>query len=302
MTKADMQKLTPNIWFNNDAERAAQFYASVFGNASVGDVSRYDRPNDAASWQGEESVLTVAFEIEGTKFMGLNGGPQFRPNPSISFLVLCDTKEEADGLWANLSQDGSVLMELGKYPFSEHYGWTADTYDVSWQLMLADDHYPFRHKVTPTLMFVGDVCGLAEDAMQFYASVFPESKVGDIARYPAGMEPDKEGTVMHGAVTLAGQEFSTMDSARTHRFSFNEGVSFIIDCEQQREIDYFWDKLTADGGTESMCGWCKDKYGVSWQVIPRTLPRLIKNESAMQAMLQMKRIVLADLEKALEGE
>jgi len=159
--------------------------------------------------------------------------------------------------------------------------------------MLVDDHYPFRHKVTPTLMFVGDVCGLAEDATQFYASVFPESKVGDIARYPAGMEPDKEGTVMHGAVTMAGQEFFTMDSARTHQFSFSECVSFIIDCEDQQEIDYFWDRVTADGGMESMCGWCKDKYGVSWQVIPRTLPRLIKNESAMQAMLQMKTVLLS---------
>lgn len=143
--------------------------------------------------------------------------------------------------------------------------------------------------------------------MNFYASIFPNSKVGDIARYPAGMEPDKEGTVMHGAVTLAGQEFFSIDSALKHNFTFNEAISFMVNCESQEEIDYCWGKLSAVPAAEQ-CGWLKDKYGISWQIVPEGLSELVgdptseKSQRAMKAMLQMKKIDIEKLKRAYTEE
>jgi len=296
-----VRKIKPCIWFDHEAEEAARFYASVFRDATVGNVSRYDKASAAASGQPEGSALTVEFEIAGTPFLGLNGGPIFKPNPSVSFLVLCDTREEVDGIWEQLSEGGTPMMPLGEYPFSGHYGWMADRYGVSWQIMLGDEGAPVRERVTPTLMFTGDVAGRAEEAMGLYASIFPEGRVGDIVRYPAGTEAETEGTVMHGAVSLAGQGFFAMDSARPHDFAFSEGVSFIVNCADQDEVDHFWEKLTADGGEESMCGWLKDRYGVSWQIIPEELPKLIKNPNAMRAMLEMRKINVSALRAAADA-
>ena len=170
----------------------------------------------------------LSFELAGQKFMAINAGPLFKFNPSISFLVVRKTPKDVDELWAKLSEGGSVLMALGEYPFSKRFGWTSDRYGLLWQVMFDDGRYPFQRLITPSLMFVGDVADRAEEAMKFYASIFPESKLGDISRYPAAMEPEKEGTVKHGSVFLAGQEFFAMDSARQHKFAFNEAISFFF--------------------------------------------------------------------------
>ena len=127
-------------------------------------------------------------------------------------------------------------MALGEYPFSQRYGWTQDRYGLSWQVMFIGDR-EIKQNITPTLMFVGDVCGKTEDAIRFYASVFPRSAVGNILRYGQGEEPDKPGTIKHAAFTLDGQEFAAMDSARAHNFQFNEAISFIVHCDNQQEID-----------------------------------------------------------------
>jgi predicted 3-demethylubiquinone-9 3-methyltransferase (glyoxalase superfamily) len=197
-------------------------------------------------------------------------------------------------------------MELGEYPFSKRYGWTADKYGVTWQVSLDDGHYQYRHRITPTLMYVGNVAGKAEEAMRFYASVLPESKVGDIARYPAGMEPDKEGTVMHGSVTLAGQEFFAMDSAQKHDFTFNEAISLIVNCDSQEEIDRYWYKLSAVPASEQ-CGWLKDKFGLSWQITPSDLEEMLRSSSqaqvdrVTQAFLPMKKLNMETIRRAYEG-
>ncbi|MBI2043991.1 VOC family protein, partial [Candidatus Pacearchaeota archaeon] len=119
-------------------------------------------------------------------------------------------------------------------------------------------------------------------------------------------ELEKEGNVMFGEFMLEGQWFGAMESAGEHKFAFNEGVSLLVNCDTQEEIDYYWNKLT-EGGTESVCGWLKDKYGFSWQITPIVLDEMIKDENkdkaenAMQAMLQMKKIIIKDLEKAFNS-
>jgi predicted 3-demethylubiquinone-9 3-methyltransferase (glyoxalase superfamily) len=296
-----MQKITPHLWFDKEAKEAAEFYAATFGGHSqIKNISElHDTPSG--------DVDIVNFELLGENFTAISAGPYFKFNPAISFIVVCKSIEEVEEHWRKLVEGGKVLMELGTYPFSPKYGWLEDKYGLSWQIILDDGHYPYKHKITPTLMFVGNVCGKGEEAMNFYASVFPDSKVGDIVRYPAGMEGEKEGTVMHGAVTLANQEFFIMDSGQKHEFNFNEAVSFMVNCKDQAEIDYYWEKLSAVPEAEQ-CGWLKDKYGVSWQVVPIDMDKMMKKGTPEQiarltkAFLQMKKFNLAELERAYEGK
>ena len=294
-----MQKVIPHLWFDKEAKEAANFYVSVFPDSTI--TSSTLLRNTPS---GDCDV--VAFDLMGYSFLAISAGPLFTFNPSVSFFVLCKTNDEVDRLWAELSEGGHVLMELGEYPFSKRYGWTADKYGVTWQVSLDDGHYQYRHRITPTLMYVGNVAGKAEEAMRFYASVLPQSTVGDIARYPAGMEPDKEGTVMHGSVTLAGQEFFAMDSAQEHDFNFNEAISLIVNCDSQEEIDRYWYKLSAVPAAEQ-CGWLKDKFGLSWQITPSDMEEMLRSSSqaqvdrVTQAFLPMKKLDVEAIRRAYEG-
>lgn len=191
-------------------------------------------------------------------------------------------------------------MELGEYPFSKRYGRIQDKYGVSWQVIHAEGG--FKQRIMPALMFTKEVCGKAEEAINFYVSVFQNATAQVFARYAKGEEPDKEGTVKYAQFILCDQEFGAMDSAHDHKFKFNEAVSLMINCKDQKEIDYFWDKLSAVPEAEQ-CGWVKDKYGVSWQIVPENMGELMsKNpEKTTPAMLKMKKIIIKDLEKAGEG-
>jgi predicted 3-demethylubiquinone-9 3-methyltransferase (glyoxalase superfamily) len=197
-------------------------------------------------------------------------------------------------------------MPLDKYPFSERYGWLQDKYGVSWQLIFTNPEGEERPFITPSLLFVGQVSGKAEEATDFYLSVFQNAKRGMIARYPAGMAPDKEGSVMFTDFMLENQWFAAMDSAREHNFAFNEAISFMVSCDTQEEIDYYWSKLSAVPESEQ-CGWLKDKYGVSWQVTPADMSRMIREGTPEQiarivdAFMRMKKFDLAALRRAYEG-
>jgi predicted 3-demethylubiquinone-9 3-methyltransferase (glyoxalase superfamily) len=160
-------------------------------------------------------------------------------------------------------------------------------------------------KITPFLWYDDK----AEQAANFYCSVFKNSKLGSITHYEgegAKASGRPAGTVMTVEFELEGQKFVAMNAGP--HFKFTEAVSFVINCETQEEVDYFWGKLTADGGAESQCGWLKDKYGLSWQVTPTILPELFKNndpeksKKVMHAMLQMKKIDIAKLKESVEGE
>jgi predicted 3-demethylubiquinone-9 3-methyltransferase (glyoxalase superfamily) len=143
-------------------------------------------------------------------------------------------------------------------------------------------------KVTPFLWFDGK----ADEAAKFYASVFKESKVGKPVTGP-------DGNVLVVPFEIAGQEFTALNGGP--QFKFNESVSFVVHCKDQGEVDYYWDKLTSGGGKESMCGWLKDKFGLSWQVVPDVLPQLMRGPQAgrvMEAFMQMKKFDIAALERA----
>jgi predicted 3-demethylubiquinone-9 3-methyltransferase (glyoxalase superfamily) len=291
-----MQKISPFLWFDKDAGEAAELYVSTFGKSRI--ISR-SKMGDTPSG----TVEIVVAELAGQAFKLMSAGPYFKFTPAISFLVACETKAEVDAAWAKLSPGGSVLMELGSYPFSERYGWTADRFGVSWQLMYTQR--PSAQKITPTLMFVGDKCGKAEEAIAYYSSFFKDSGFGEAMRYGNGEEPDRPGTLKHASFTLAGQGFAAMDSAHEHKFGFNEAISFEVDCADQKEIDHFWGMSAVPEAEQ--CGWLKDKYGVSWQIVPAALQRMMgdkdptKAERVTKAFMAMKKFDLATLEKAYSG-
>ena len=303
----DMPKITPHLWYDSQAEEAAHFYTSLFKNSRTGKTTRYGKAGFEVHRQPEGRLMTIEFELEGQGFIGLNGGPVFKFTPAVSFLVACPTKEEVDSLWEKLSAGGKALMELGEYPFSQRYGWTEDRYGLSWQVMAMGDR-PMTQKIIPTLLFVGEVCGRAEEAIELYTSIFSRAKIGGIDRYGKDEGPDQEGTIKHAGFTLEGQEFAAMESAYEHKFTFNEAVSLMVRCRDQAEIDYYWDKLTAGGDPRAqVCGWLKDKFGLSWQVTPTVLEEMLQDpnkekvERVTNAFLKMKKFDIAELKKAFEG-
>jgi predicted 3-demethylubiquinone-9 3-methyltransferase (glyoxalase superfamily) len=301
-----MQKITPHLWFDKEAREAAEFYTSVFPRSKITNVTTLRNTPS-----GDCDV--VSFELWGYACMAISAGPLFTFNPSISFMVNFDpaqdkeAKTRIDAVWAKLLDGGKALMPLDKYPFSERYGWVQDKYGLSWQLILTNPEGEERPLIIPSLMFVEDVAGRAEEATDFYLSVFKNEKRGAIARYPAGMEPDREGTVMFTDFQLEGQWFTAMDSGRMHGFSFNEAVSLMVSCENQEEIDYYWGKLSAVPEAEQ-CGWLKDRYGLSWQIVPKELGEMTSKgtpeqiDRVTQAFLPMKKFDVAKLKEAYEGK
>ena len=280
-------------------------YVSIFGGDSkVGSITTLkDTPS------GDADI--VPFTLWGHEFLSISAGPYFKPTPAISFMVNFDPSQDKDAakkideIWAKLSEGGKVMMELGEYPFSKRYGWCADKYGFTWQLILTDPEGEERPLIIPSLLFVGDKCGKAEEASDFYLSVFKDSKRGAIAKYPAGAEPNKEGTVMFTDFKLLDTWFAAMDGGGEHNFDFNEAISIIVNCEDQAEIDYYWEKLSAVPEAEQ-CGWLKDKYGVSWQIVPKEMDEMMGKGTPEQidrvtkAFLPMKKFDLAKLQKAYD--
>jgi len=293
------QKITPCLWFEKAAEEVSGFYTSIFTDSEVRSTTTlHNTPS------GTVDIVTLQFA--GQEFSLLVAGPLFEFTPAVSFLIACETKERTEELWNKLCHGGSPLMELGEYPFSEKYGWTEDKYGLSWQVMFMGGR-KIEQKITPMLMFVGKQCGKAEEAIRFYGTVFSNSRIVDILRYGEGEQPDKIGTIKFAGFTLEGQGFAAMDSAYAHAFNFNEAISFMVHCETQEEIDYYWGKLSAHP-TAEQCGWLKDKYGLSWQIVPTAMREMLKDKDdrklarVTEAFLKMKKFDIKKLKRAYEGE
>lgn len=274
----------PCIWYNNNAQEAANFYCNIFDNSSI----------------TINTPMVVNFNLCGSKFMGLNGGDMFKPNTTISFFAFCKTIADVEKLWNALHVDGRIYMPLNTYPWSNKYGWCADKYGVNWQIML-DETMIENQKVVPSLFFVNEQKGKAEEAMNFYMSLFDNSAAIVVNKYGEN-DVQPQGFIKYARFTLNSKEFSVMDNAHPHEDNFTEGVSLVIECNNQTEIDFYWNSFVNNGGQESMCGWCKDKYGVSWQIIPKNIGEILTNSTtsstAMPKLMQMRKIDIAELTKA----
>ena len=278
------ENISPCLWFNNQAKEAATLYCSVFANAKI----------------ASQSPIVTEINVSGHSFTLLDGGPMYQPNPSISFFYICETEEELTRIWDAFSKQGTVHMALDKYPWSEKYGWISDQFGISWQLSLGKIS-DVGQKITPSLLFTGQQYGRADEALTLYTSIFKDYKIDGILRYTDNELPDQEGKIKHAQFALNDQKFMIMESAAAHNFTFSEGVSLTIHCNTQEDIDYYWEKLT-ESGEESMCGWLKDKFGVSWQIIPTILSKLMsdpdKAGKAAQAFMAMKKLNIEQIVQA----
>lgn len=277
-----MEKLIyPCVWCNNNALEMANFYISVFPNTEIVDQNKW----------------VVVLKMKSQRIMLLNGGDRFKPNPSISLMYLSSSEQEIESIYKKISSNGKNLMPLDSYPFSSKYAWVEDRYNVSWQLITANQD-DIIQTVVPTLMFIGNNNGKAEESIDFYTSVFANSHKRGISRY-TGNEGETKGNIQHAEFIINNYLLMTMDSSYPHAFEFTGGVSLVVECKNQTEIDYYWSKLTSDGGEENMCGWLRDKYGVSWQITPAIMKDiLLKSPKVMEVMMTMKKLEIKPLLEA----
>ncbi len=301
-----MKNINPFLWFDDGVEEAVNFYVSSF--ASAFETSRKEKETNisATSRYGDAmphlkgKVMTVNFKLLGEEFIALNGGPvkDFTFNPSFSFFVSCKTEDEVNKLFKKISDGGEIRMPLDKYPFSERFAWLDDKYGISWQINLSGD----APKINPFLWFDNK----AEEAMNYYTSLFSSlgnksSEIKKLSRFGVN-ENGPMGKVQHAVFSLNGQEYMAMDSSP---FKFSPAASLFINCDTQKEVDILWDKLL-DGGNPMQCGWLTDKFGVTWQVVPTILMKLMSDQDkkkatrVMQEMMKMVKIESNDLIKAYE--
>lgn len=293
-----MQKIIPHLWFDKEAVEAANLYVSLFENSKVTNTTIIpDTPSGDAE--------LVDFELAGFKISAISAGPYFKLNPSISLMVACSTPEEVDRLHKELAYNGAELMPLGEYPFSKRYAWVQDRYGVNWQLFLVEN-IEEHQRIRPSLLFSGEACGKAEEAIELYLSVFKDSSKGYINHYAAGEAMDPRAKINYAEVNLLRTQFIAMDHGFGADFTFNEAFSFMVLCDNQEEIDYYWEKLSHVPEAEQ-CGWIKDKFGLSWQIVPSNMNEILMQgtkeevKRVTEAFLQMKRFDLAALEKARLG-
>ncbi len=301
------QKITPFIWFEKDLKSITDFYSTVFPGTVV---NAHGELTDTPSG----SVQMASIEILGFTINLMAAGPQYPFTPAISFIVVCESEQEADTYWAKLSVGGDVLMEISSYDFAKRYGWVKDKYGISWQVMYREyenDGTPAMkpdQKIIPTMMFAGEQNGHAQDALEFYTKTFRNAKVDYVAEYELGESVEPRAKIKHAGFFIEGVRCALMDSAVPSPLNFNQAISFIVSCTDQAEVDYYWNTLTADGGQEVQCGWLNDKFGMPWQIVPEAFGQMMSSGTPEQiarfqaAFMQMKKFDIATLEKAFKGE
>lgn len=295
--KNKTNKIIPHFWFDKEAREAAEFYVSLFPDSKISNVTTI---SDTQSG----NVDIVSFNLWGSEFMSISAGPMFKINESISLFVYCGSEENIVEFYNKLSENGSVLMPLDKYDWSSKYAWVKDKFGLSWQLTIEDINS--AQKILPSFLFVNEKSLRLKEAIIFYESIFPNSKIIMEAPYDKSANVP-EGSLLFAQFQLAGYLFNSMSSVYNHEFDFNEAISFMVYCDSQEEIDFYWDKLTADG-IEQPCGWLKDKYGISWQIIPTEMNKMMltsdkdKLSRVTQAMLKMKKFDISVLKNAYENK
>lgn len=264
----------PCFWYDSDSAGAAALYLQAFGTGHI----------------VETTPISTIWELYGRRLMGINGGPRYRPNGSLSLFVQRSAEEEVRGAFETLAQDGQVFMPLSPKEWSPLYGWVQDRYGVNWQIAQGRvDAADFT--LMPALTFFGAQAGRAKEAMELYTSIFSSSTVDEL-------HTGEDGRIMFAAAHLGGQTVAFMDGPDSQDIPFSEGASLSVACETQVEIDYFWDRLV-EGGRESRCGWLVDRFGVSWQIVPAVLGALMSNPERAQrvvaAFLPMNKLDLETL-------
>lgn len=293
-----MQKIVPHLWYDGAADEAAALYARLVPDSGIEGTVRYPDVGQEVHGREAGSVMFVDFHLGDTRLIALNGGPMFRFTPAASLFIALEDRAALDRLWDGLADGGTVMMPLDRYDWSERYGWVADRWGLNWQVMLGRG----VRTVVPALMFAGDKAGKAEEALRFYATLFEGGAVGEVMPHAA----DGQSGIAHAELRFGDDAIKAMDNAAAD-FGFNEALSLLVDCADQGEIDRLWSALSAVPEAEA-CGWLKDRYGVSWQIAPGMLERMMRKGDAAavrrltKSFMRMKKLDLAELERAYAGD
>lgn len=293
-----MERIVPHLWFNDNAKEAVNFYRTLFDDSKMMLEQKLDGTPSG------ENAAYYEFTLAGQLFGALNGGPHFTFNPAISISVNCETIEETEVLWQKLIEGGRALMPLQEYPFSKLYGWVEDKYGLSWQVIYTEG-FEYEQKLTIQLMFSGDVTGKANEAIKYYTDLFKDGVIGDIHEYEEGQAVQEDAKISHANFSILDTEILASDNGTQTDYTFNEAISLMVLCVTQAEIDYYWEKLSADPEAEQ-CGWLKDKFGVSWQIVPANMNELMSRgtqaqiDAVTQEFLKMKKLDKNHLERAWE--
>lgn len=293
-----MERIVPHLWFNDNAKEAVNFYRTLFDDSKMMLEQKLDGTPSG------ENAAYYEFTLAGQLFGALNGGPHFTFNPAISISVNCETIEETEVLWQKLIEGGRALMPLQEYPFSKLYGWVEDKYGLSWQVIYTEG-FEYEQKITMQLMFSGHMTGKANEAIKYYTDLFKDGVIGDIHEYEEGQAVQEDAKISHANFSILDTEILASDNGTQTDYTFNEAISLMVLCVTQAEIDYYWEKLSADPEAEQ-CGWLKDKFGVSWQIVPANMNELMSRgtqaqiDAVTQEFLKMKKLDKNHLERAWE--
>ncbi len=291
-----MQKIVPHLWYAEDAIEAATLYAGAIDDSQILSIS---------SLEGTPSgkVDVVSLELAGLRFQLISAGPYFRFTPAVSFSVSCHSREEADRIWRMVGKRSKESQALEAAPLTGDLDFVEDPYGLSWRI-LGGAESAQEGRITPTLLFSGDRCGAAEDAIRTWTGLFSGASIDELVqRQDTQDSPGRAGSILRASFHLGDIRFVAMASAVALPCSFNEAISFMVYCDTQEEIDHYWNGLSAVREAEQ-CGWLKDRYGVSWQIIPRLLDELMAEsntetrERVTQAFLRMKKFDIQVLKKA----
>ena len=293
-----MERIVPHLWFNDNAKEAVNFYRTLFDDSKMMLEQKLDGTPSG------ENAAYYEFTLAGQLFGALNGGPHFTFNPAISISVNCETIEETEVLWQKLIEGGRVLMPLQEYTFSKLYGWVEDKYGLSWQVIYTEG-FEYEQKITMQLMFSGHMTGKANEAIKYYTDLFKDGVIGDFHEYEEGQAVQEDAKISHANFSILDTEILASDNGTQTDYTFNEAISLMVLCVTQAEIDYYWEKLSADPEAEQ-CGWLKDKFGVSWQIVPANMNELMSRgtqaqiDAVAQEFLKMKKLDKNHLERAWE--
>ena len=293
-----MERIVPHLWFNDNAKEAVNFYRTLFDDSKMMLEQKLDGTPSG------ENAAYYEFTLAGQLFGALNGGPHFTFNPAISISVNCETIEETEVLWQKLIEGGRALMPLQEYTFSKLYGWVEDKYGLSWQVIYTEG-FEYEQKITMQLMFSGHMTGKANEAIKYYTDLFKDGVIGDIHEYEEGQAVQEDAKISHANFSILDTEILASDNGTQTDYTFIEAISLMVLCVTQAEIDYYWEKLSADPEAEQ-CGWLKDKFGVSWQIVPANMNELMSRgtqaqiDAVTQEFLKMKKLDKNHLERAWE--
>ena len=293
-----MERIVPHLWFNDNAKEAVNFYRTLFDDSKMMLEQKLDGTPSG------ENAAYYEFTLAGQLFGALNGGLHFTFNPAISISVNCETIEETEVLWQKLIEGGRALMPLQEYTFSKLYGWVEDKYGLSWQVIYTEG-FEYEQKITMQLMFSGHMTGKANEAIKYYTDLFKDGVIGDFHEYEEGQAVQEDAKISHANFSILDTEILASDNGTQTDYTFNEAISLMVLCVTQAEIDYYWEKLSADPEAEQ-CGWLKDKFGVSWQIVPANMNELMSRgtqaqiDAVTQEFLKMKKLDKNHLERAWE--